>query len=124
MANAGRSQIADSIFNQLKPSGLRAISAGTKPAREVNPLVVKALKEIGTDASANKPKRITPEMVAEADRIITMACEASGFCPARFLPKVEDWQIEDTMGKSLDEVRSIRDAIRLRVERLIQELQH
>lgn len=123
VANAGRSQMAESIFNQMKPPGFRAISAGTNPAKEVNPLVVEVLSEIEIDASANKPKRITPEMVAEAHRVITMGCEASGFCPAKFLPKVEDWHIEDPEGKSLSEVRSIRDAIRQRVQTLIQGLQ-
>jgi protein-tyrosine-phosphatase len=123
VANAGRSQIAESIFNHLKRNGFRAISAGTNPAKQVNPLVVEVLREIEIDASGNKPKQITPEMVAEADRIITMGCEASGFCPAKFLPTVEDWHIEDPEGKSLSEVRSIRDAIRQRVQTLIQDIQ-
>jgi len=114
--------MAESIFNQMKPPGFRAISAGTKPAKQVNPLVVEVLREIKIEASGNKPKQITPEMVAEADRIITMGCEASGFCPAKFLSKVEDWHIEDPEGKSLSEVRSIRDAIRQRVQALIQDL--
>jgi protein-tyrosine-phosphatase len=115
--------MAESIFNQMKPLGFHPISAGTNPAREVNPLVVKVLSEIGIDASGNKPKQITPEVVAEADRIIAMGCEASGFCPAKFLSKVEDWHIEDPEGKSLSEVRSIRDAIHQRVQTLIQGLQ-
>jgi arsenate reductase len=123
VANAGRSQMAESIFNQLNPNGFHAISAGTRPAKELNPLVVEVLREIGIDLSANKPKQITPDMVAEADRIITMGCEASGFCPAKFLPKVEDWDIEDPQGKSLSEVRSIRDAICQRVQALVQDLQ-
>jgi len=103
--------MAESIFNQTKPPGFHAISAGTNPAKQVNPLVVEVLREIKIDASGNKPKQITPEMVAEADRIITMGCEASGFCPAKFLPKVEDWQIEDPEGRSLSEVRSIRGRV-------------
>jgi len=123
VANAGRSQMAESIFNQMKPPGYRAISAGTNPAKEVNPLVVKVLREIGIDASANKPKQITPETVAQADRIITMGCEASGFCPAKFLPKIEDWQVEDPSDKPLEEIRSIRDAIHQRVQTLIQDIQ-
>lgn len=114
--------MAEAIFNKLSPSGLRATSAGTKPANEVNPLVVEALREIGIDASASRPKSISPDMVADAERIITMGCDASGFCPAKFLPKVEDWKIEDPKGKSLDGIRSIRDSIRERVEALVREL--
>lgn len=123
VGNAGRSQMAEAIFNKLKPSGFQAVSAGTKPAKEVNPLVIQALSEIGIDASNNRPKPISPQMIADAEKIITMGCEAAEFCPARFLPKIEDWKIEDPMGKSLDGIRSIRDAIRERVERLLQELE-
>jgi protein-tyrosine-phosphatase len=114
--------MAESIFSQLNPNGFRAMSAGTKPAKEVNPLVVEVLREIGINVSANKPKQITPEMVAEADRIITMGCEPSGFCPAKFLPKVEDWQVEDPSDKPLDKIRSIRDTIRQRVQILVRDL--
>ena len=123
VGNAGRSQMAEAIFNKLKSSEFQAISAGTRPAKEVNPLVIQALSEIGIDASKNRPKPISPQMVADAEKIITMGCEAGEFCPARFLPKIDDWKIEDPVGKSLDGIRSIRDAIRERVERLLQELQ-
>ena len=123
VGNAGRSQMAEAIFNKLSPSGFRAISAGTKPANEVSPLVVEALREIGIDASASRPKSISPDMVANAERIITMGCDASGFCPAKFLPKVEDWKIEDPKGKSLGGIRLIRDSIHERVKALVRELQ-
>jgi len=123
VGNAGRSQMAEFIFNKLKPDGFRAISAGTMPAREVNPLVVQVLREIGIDASNSKPKLVTSDMIAEADRIITMGCEASGFCPAKFLPRVEDWKIEDPKGKTLDEIRLVRDSIHDRVRELLQQLQ-
>jgi arsenate reductase (thioredoxin) len=123
VGNSGRSQMAEAIFNKLKPEGFRAISAGTKPAEDVNPLIVQVLREIGIDASNARPKPISPEMITEAERIITMGCEASDFCPARFLSRVEDWNIEDAKGKTLDEIRSIRDSIHERVGELLQRLQ-
>jgi len=116
--------MAEAIFNNLRPTGFRAISAGTQPAREVSPLVIDALEEIGIDAKGAKPKSITAEMLVSAEKIVTMGCEASGFCPAKFLPKVEDWGIEDPRGKSLDQIRSIRDKIRERVRDLIHQLAH
>jgi arsenate reductase len=114
--------MAEAIFNRLAPSDLLAISAGTKPASEVNPLVIQALSEIGIDASRSKPKLITQDMVAKAERIVTMGCEASDFCPAKFLPKIEAWNIEDPKGKSLDGIRSIRDTIHRHVEALLREI--
>jgi arsenate reductase len=123
VGNAGRSQMAEAIFNKLKPDGFQAISAGTKPAREANPLVTQVLAEIGIDASNSKPKRLTQEMIAEAEKIITMGCEAADFCPARFLPRVEDWMIEDSKGKTLDQLRAIRDTIHGRVRELLLQLQ-
>ena len=122
VGNSGRSQMAQAIFNKLRPDGFRAISAGTKPAREVNLLVIQVLREMGIDASNSKPKLVTSEMIAEAERIITMGCEASDFCPARYLSKAEDWKIEDPKGKTLDELRPIRDAIYERVRELLQRL--
>jgi len=122
VGNAGRSQMAEAIFNKLASNDFLAISAGTKPASEVNPLVIQALSEIEIDASGSKPKAITQDMVAKAERIITMGCEASNFCPAKFLPKVEAWNIEDPKGKSLDGIRSIRDTIREHVEALLREM--
>ncbi len=115
--------MAEAIFNKLKPDGFRAISGGTKPAKEVNPLVIQVLGEIGIDASNSKPKPVTSEMIAEAEKIITMGCNASDFCPARFLPKIEDWMIEDPKGKTLDQMRAIRDTIHERVRELLQQLQ-
>ena len=122
VANAGRSQMAEAIFNKLKPDGFLAVSGGTKPAKEINRFVVEALKEIGIDSSLSRPKPVSSRMVTEAEKIITMGCEAGEFCPAKFLPKVEDWKIEDPKGKSLEQTRSIRDAIRARVEQLLREL--
>jgi len=115
--------MAEAIFNKLKPDGFRAISAGTKPAKEVNPLVVQVLREIGIDASDARPKPISTKIVAEAENIITMGCEASDFCPAGFLSTVKDWSIEDPKGKTLDEIRSIRDTIHDHVKQLLRQLQ-
>jgi arsenate reductase len=115
--------MAEAIFNKLKPDDFRAISAGTRPAKEVNPLVLQCLGEIGIDASNARPKPILTEMIAKAEKIITMGCEASNFCPAKFLSRVEDWNIEDPKGKTLDEMRLIRDTIHEHVRELLRRLQ-
>jgi len=113
--------MAETLFNKMAPKGWRAVSAGTVPAVQVNPAVTQVLKEIGIDISHAKPKAISNEMIREADRIITMGCGA-GFCPAAFLPKIEDWNIEDPKGKTLEQLREIRDVIKGKVLMLIEGL--
>lgn len=121
--NASRSQMAEAFFNNLSMGKAQAISAGTQPADKVNPVVVEAMKEVGINISANKPKALTMEMVEKADKMITMGCgaEAEALCPAIFI-ETEDWALEDPKGKSLERVRKIRDEIKERVTRLIREI--
>jgi protein-tyrosine-phosphatase len=80
------------------------------------------MQEKRIDISKNKPKRITAQMVQEADIIIVMGCSAEGFCPAAWLNKVTDWNIEDPKGKPLEKVREIRDEMENKVRKLIDDL--
>ena len=122
--NSGRSQMAEAFFNQIAEGKAQAYSAGTQPADKVNPAVVEAMREVGIDISGNRPKALTMEMVEKADRMITMGCsaEAGAVCPASFI-ETEDWALEDPEGKSLEEVRKIRDEIEERVIKLLNELE-
>ena len=121
--NSGRSQMAEALFNQLARRKAQALSAGTQPAGNVNPVVVEAMKEVGIDISGNKPKALTMDIVEKVDRMITMGCgaEAEAVCPARFV-ETEDWELEDPKDKSLEEIRKIRDEIKERVTKLIKEM--
>ncbi|MDA4114273.1 MAG: hypothetical protein OK474_09525, partial [Thaumarchaeota archaeon] len=69
--NAGRSQMAQAFANKY---GLKASSAGTFPASQVNPTVVEAMKEKGIDLSSNVPRMLTSEMINDAGLVITMGC--------------------------------------------------
>ncbi len=116
--NAGRSQMAEAFFTRIAPGDLRAESAGQLPAREVHRVVVEAMAEVGFDLSGRIPKKLTIEMQLHADWAITLAC--GGQCP--YVPTVvEDWEIPDPAGRTLGEVREIRDEIEGRVERLAAE---
>ncbi len=121
--NSGRSQMAEAFFNKLAQGRAKALSAGTRPADAVNPVVVEAMGEVGIDISGNKPKALTLEMVEKADRMTTMGCgaETEAVCPASFI-ETEDWELEDPQGKPLEEVRTIRNEIRDRVAKLVKEL--
>ena len=122
--NSGRSQMAEAFFNQIAEGKAQAYSAGTQPADKINPAVVEAMREVGIDISGNRLKALTMEMVEKADRMITMGCgaEAGAVCPASFI-ETEDWALEDPEGKSLEEVRKIRDEIEKRVIKLLNELE-
>ena len=122
--NSGRSQMAEAFFNQMVMGKARADSAGTQLADKVNLVVVEAMKEVDIDISGNKPKMLTMDMVEKAGRMITMGCgaEAEAVCPASFI-ETEDWALEDPKGKTLEQVRKIRDEIKERVIKLLNEMQ-
>ena len=122
--NSGRSQMTVAFLSQLAMGKAQAFSAGTQPADKVNPVVVEAMREVGIDISNNKPKGLTMDMVEKADRMITMGCgaEAEAICPASFI-QTEDWTLEDPKGKSLEQVRKIRDEIRDRVMGILKEME-
>ena len=117
--NAGRSQMAAAFFNYLAdPKLARAISAGTRPGTHVHPVVVEAMREVGVDLSGAKPQKLTTELAAEAEMLITMGCGDE--CP--YVPGLEreGWPLSDPEGKDIQAVRIIRDEISQRVKNLIQ----
>ena len=122
MHNSGRSQMAEAFFNQVAKGKARTISAGTEPAAAVDSTVVEAMREVGIDISGNRPKALTEEMLDEADRVITMGCGVEGTCPASMV-ETEDWGLEDPKDKPLEKVREIRDEIKARVAKLLEQIQ-
>lgn len=116
--------MAEAFAKHYGNNKVQAISAGTIPSSEINPIVIQVMQEKGIDISLNKPKQITTQMVQEADTIIVMGCSAEGFCPAPLLDKVTDWNIEDPKGKPTEKVREIRDEIERRVRTLVEEDPH
>jgi arsenate reductase len=113
--NAGRSQMAQALFERYAPDDVRAESAGSSPVRHVWPEVVQVMAEAGLDISRRKPKRLSVEMQLHADWAVTMGC--GDVCP--YVPTtVDDWDIPDPAGRPLDEVREIRDLIDERVREL------
>ena len=116
--NAGRSQMAQAFFERHAPEGFRAESAGTTPAKRVHPVVVEAMREVGIDISARRPRRLLVEMQLHADWAVTMGCgDACPYVPTR----VEDWDLEDPADLDLAGVRAIRDDIEDRVRTLIDD---
>jgi len=117
--NAGRSQMAEAFFRKYMPKGFEPISAGTRPSTQVNPIVFQAMKEIGIEIDDQKPKFISQQIIDESEIAINMGCIDQEACPALFLKDILDWQISDPKGKSIEEVRKIRDQIEKKVIDLI-----
>jgi protein-tyrosine-phosphatase len=118
--NAGRSQMAAALLEQLGAGRVRVRSAGSEPADAVNPAVVEALAEVGLDIAREVPKRLTDDAAREADVVVTMGCGDA--CPVFPGKRYLDWQLDDPAGKPLAEVRIIRDEIERRVRALLSEL--
>lgn len=118
--NAGRSQIAAGLLRQLAGNRVHVRTAGSQPAVAVDDMVVEVLDEIGIPIFEEFPKPLTDEVVQASDVVITMGCgDACPIYPGR---RYMDWPVEDPVGRTIDEVRLIRDEIQQRVEELIRSL--
>jgi arsenate reductase (thioredoxin) len=116
--NAGRSQMAAAVFNQLAdPTKARALSAGTDPGAEVHPVVVEVMRELAIDLDDVVPQKLTDGLAAEANILVTMGCGEA--CPV--LPGVErdDWPLDDPKGLPVERVRRIRDEVERRVRAML-----
>jgi arsenate reductase (thioredoxin) len=118
--NAGRSQMAAALLDARSGGAVKVRSAGSEPASQINPAVVEAMSELGFDLSKEFPKPITDDAVRAADVVITMGCGDA--CPVYPGKRYLDWELADPAGKSVAEVRSIRDEIDRRVQDLAAEL--
>lgn len=121
--NAGRSQMAEGFFNnKYAPEGFKAISAGTRPVSQLNPLAVQAMKEIGIDISSQKSKILAEDMIRNSSKAVNMGCMNKTECPVLFINDLIDWGIEDPKGKQIEKVREIRDEIERRVKEIAERL--
>jgi len=113
--NAGRSQMAAAWFGALAdPAKARAETAGTSPDNDKHAVDADAMREVGLDLSAAKPKLLTEAAAAGADWLMTMGCDEA--CPVVPGVKREDWALDDPARLPVERVRAIRDDIKQRVE--------
>ena len=120
LQNAGRSQISEALFTQAAEGKHIGLSAGTTPADHIHREVIEVMRELGIDLAERQPQLLTRELAEQADLVITMGCGDQ--CP--YIPgkKYIDWDLPDPDGQPIEQVREIRDAIRKRVQALIDEL--
>jgi arsenate reductase len=118
--NAGRSQMAAALLEDLAGGRVRVRSAGTEPSDEIDPNVVAAMAERGLDVAAARPRGLRDEDLRDADVVITMGCGDA--CPVVPATRYLDWDLPNPAGKPLAEIRPIRDDIERRVVDLLREL--
>lgn len=118
--NAGRSQMAAGWLRHLAGDEVRVLSAGSAPKESINPVAVEAMAEVGIDITGNIPQKLEYETAQESDVIVTMGCgDACPYFPGK---RYEDWVLTDPAGQPIEVVRTVRDEIRQRVEKLVKEL--
>ncbi|MCI4348598.1 MAG: arsenate reductase ArsC [Thermoplasmata archaeon] len=123
VGNAGRSLMAEALFNAEAPPGWRATSAGTRPAAAPNPRTGPLLRELGLELPNHSPQALTDEAMRSATIAVTMGCLDDASCPARLRDAhPQDWGLPDPA--HLDEAgfRAVRDELRTRIRKLIVEI--
>ena len=118
--NAGRSQMAEALFELAAAGRHEARSAGSRPAAHVHPEVVEVMAELGTDLSNRTPRALLREDVEWADVVVTMGCGDE--CPVLAGKTYVDWELEDPSESPPEKVRVIRDDIARRTAALVGEL--
>lgn len=129
VANSARSQLAEGLAREMLGNVAEIQSAGSEPSR-VNPLAIRALREVGIDISKHFSKSVAdlpPRFVEELDYVITLCAEE--VCPV-ILSKARKlhWPLPDPAGQGgseeaqLERFRVTREAIRARLEGLAAEL--
>ena len=112
--------MAQALFERAAQGKHEARSAGSRPADEVHPRVVAAMRELGLDVSGRKPRALERSDAAWADVVVTMGCGDE--CPVIPGKRYVDWELDDPGGRPLGDVRRIRDEIAGRVDALLAEL--
>jgi arsenate reductase (thioredoxin) len=121
--NAGRSLMAEAIFNSNPAHGWRAISAGTQPAPAPHPRTEGMLREIGLELPPHPPQLLTDEMMRTSSVRVTMGCLDSASCPAKLKAlEVQDWALPDPAQLDDAGFRRVRQDLQARVEGLRREL--
>ena len=126
--NSCRSQMAEGIIKSFD-SKFEVYSAGTKPAKEVSPVAVKVMQEIGIDISKNYPKNADEFINQDFDYVITVCDNAKEICPVftgdvKFNIHIgfdDPYEATGTEDEILLEYRRIRDEIIIEFKQFIKK---
>lgn len=126
--NSCRSQIAEGWARHLGGDFFQAQSAGIE-SHGKNPRAIAVMQDVGADISHQESTRLTDEMLASANYLVTVCGHADEYCPK--LPaglRKEHWPLDDPARAtgSEEEIMAAfiecRDDMRQRVADLIERL--
>jgi arsenate-mycothiol transferase len=121
--NGGKSQLAAALMRDLAGDKVAVYSAGTKPAKDLNPQAVESLTELGIDVAGEYPKPVTDEVLDTVDAVIVLGTEAR--LEAREGKRFEVWETDEPSERGIEgmeRMRLVRDDIKARVQALYSEL--
>jgi arsenate reductase len=127
--NAARSQMAEGLARAFHGDELEVVSAGSRPAGWVHPLAIKALAEIGIDASSQTSKSADEFLNQELDVVVTVCDNAAKDCPTwPNAKRVEHWPIVDPSygpddpATRFDRFVETRKELEKRIEELVKTM--
>jgi len=126
--NSCRSQMADGFLKALGIYQYEVKSAGLE-AHGLNPRAVQVMKEAGVEIGSHTSDVIDPEILNRADYVITLCGHADEHCPVISNPNVTKWhwgfddpaKATGTEDEIMKKFREVRDSIKNRIEKFVQE---
>lgn len=125
VANSARSQIAEGLARRIFGDDADVMSAGSKPA-VVNPYAIRALAEVGIDASDQHSKLVDDVPLDGLNLVVTLCAEE--VCPVvPVKTRKLHWPIPDPAGAAgndeakMMEFRRVRDMIEVKIAALKAE---
>ncbi len=122
LLGSGRAQIGAALLSRTTDESVAVHSAGSQAGVTIDPNVQVAMREVGFDLSDEFTRPLSPEVLADADIVVTMG-RSVGQVEIPSSARHVDWRVGDPAGAELAEVRRVRDDIERRVTALAGELQ-
>jgi len=112
--------MAAGFLRSLAGGKVEVFSGGSEPAEEINQVAAQAMLEKGINIRGEIPRPWSEEIVRAADVVVTMGCGDA--CPVYPGKRYVDWEVDDPAGRTLEEIRPIRDDLEQRVRGLLADL--
>ena len=120
--NSCRSQMAEGFAKTLGEGKIEVTSSGLE-ASQVHPTAIEVMSEVGIDISNQTSNPLSDFNAEDYDVVISM-CGCGVNLPPEWLTQelFEDWQLDDPDGQPIETFYRVRDEIKERVAKLINQL--